>query len=105
MVLLGGNMFFIYTGMTILYLALIFMIWQMGKLVKENRVLVLDIQNQEQQIANQEAHLKQTLQIMQDLAKKMHVQQEVLDNHVHRLAQLEFQNAELVKLLQKNNAP
>ncbi len=42
---------------------------------------------------------------MQDLAKKMHVQQEVLDNTSTRLTQVEFQNAELIKILQQNSKP
>ena len=61
------------------------------------------MQNHEQQIHAQEQHLKQALQIMQDLAKKMHVQQQVLDNTSTRLTQVEFQNAELIKLLQQNS--
>jgi hypothetical protein len=38
---------------------------------------------------------------MQDLAKKMHVQQEVLDQTTNKLKQVELQNAELVHLLAK----
>ena len=38
---------------------------------------------------------------MQDLAKKMHVQQEVLDQTTTKLQQVELQNAELVSLLTK----
>ena len=38
---------------------------------------------------------------MQDLAKKMHTQQEVLDQTTHKLQQVELQNAELVTLLAK----
>ena len=49
--------------------------------------------------------MKQTLGIMQELAKKMHVQQEVLDNTSHRLTEVEFQNAELIKILQRNIQP
>jgi predicted DNA-binding protein (UPF0251 family) len=37
---------------------------------------------------------------MQDLAKKMHVQQEVLDRTVANIAALEKQNAELVNVLE-----
>lgn len=38
---------------------------------------------------------------MQDLAKKMHVQQEAMDHTSHKLQQVELQNAELVTLLAK----
>ena len=85
-----------------LYLAVIFIIWQTGKLSKENQTLLSIQQDQEQHINAQEQHLKQTLQIMQDLAKKMHVQQEVIDKTTARMAQVELQNAELIRLLQQN---
>ena len=84
-----------------LYLAVIFIIWQTGKLSKENQTLLSIQQDQEQHINAQEQHLKQTLQIMQDLAKKMHVQQEVIDKTTARMAQVELQNAELIRLLQQ----
>ena len=41
---------------------------------------------------------------MQDLAKKMHIQQEVLDQTTARLNQVEFQNAELVRILQSQQS-
>ncbi|MEG0483242.1 MAG: hypothetical protein RR569_09055 [Acinetobacter sp.] len=95
-------MIFIITGIVFLYLAMIFLIWQTGKLSKENQELLTIQQDQEQHINAQEEHLKQTLQIMQDLAKKMHVQQEVIDKTTSRMAQVELQNAELIRLLQQN---
>lgn len=98
-------MFFIYVGMGIIYLAMMLLIWQMGKLSKENRALAEVVEIKTQKIQSQEQHLKQTLEIMQDLAKKMHVQQEVLDNTSNRLTQVEFQNAELIKILQRNSQP
>ena len=85
-----------------LYLAVMFLIWQIGKLSKDNQELLTIQQDQEQHINSQEEHLKQTLQIMQDLAKKMHVQQEVIDKTTSRMAQVEIQNAELIRLLQQN---
>ena len=85
-----------------LYLAVMFLIWQIGKLSKDNQELLTIQQDQEQHINSQEEHLKQTLQIMQDLAKKMHVQQEVIDKTTTRMAQVEIQNAELIRLLQQN---
>lgn len=95
-------MIFIITGIVFLYLAAMFIIWQTGKLSKENQELLSIQQDQEQHINAQEEHLKQTLQIMQDLAKKMHVQQEVIDKTTARMAQVELQNAELIRLLQQN---
>ncbi|MFH4156350.1 hypothetical protein [Acinetobacter bereziniae] len=98
-------MFFMYITLVIVYLAIIFMVWQMGKLNKQNITLIERANHQEHLIQSQENHLKQTLQIMQDLAKKMHVQQEVLDNTSNRLTQVEFQNAELIKILQQSKQP
>lgn len=94
-------MLWIYLSMAILYLAMMILIWQMGKLTKDNRELSVALQSKDTQIHAQEQHLKQTLVIMQDLAKKMHLQQEVLDNTSQRLSQVEFQNAELIKILQR----
>ncbi|MDR6540169.1 putative PurR-regulated permease PerM [Acinetobacter bereziniae] len=94
-----------YITLVIVYLAIIFMVWQMGKLNKQNITLIERTNHQEHLIQSQENHLKQTLQIMQDLAKKMHVQQEVLDNSSNRLTQVEFQNAELIKILQQSKQP
>ncbi|ELW91348.1 MULTISPECIES: hypothetical protein [Acinetobacter] len=98
-------MFFMYITLVIVYLAIIFMVWQMGKLNKQNITLIERTNHQEHLIQSQENHLKQTLQIMQDLAKKMQVQQEVLDNTSNRLTQVEFQNAELIKILQQSKQP
>lgn len=98
-------MFFMYITLVIVYLAIIFMVWQMGKLNKQNITLIERTNHQEHLIQSQENHLKQTLQIMQDLAKKMHVQQEVLNNTSNRLTQVEFQNAELIKILQQSKQP
>ena len=93
-------MTFVLLGIVLLYVAVIFLVWQLGKLSKENKDSLLMIQDQETKIAAQEDHLKKTLEIMQDLAKKMHIQQEVLDQTTARLNQVEFQNAELVRILQ-----
>ena len=48
-----------------------------------------------------ELNLQKTLEIMQDLAKKMNVQQEVLDINAQKLKQVETQNSELMSLLAK----
>ena len=98
-------MFFIYVSLGIIYLAMMLLIWQIGKLSKENKVLAQEIKITTQKTQSQEQNLKQTLGIMQELAKKMHVQQEVLDNTSHRLTEVEFQNAELIKILQRNIQP
>ena len=48
-----------------------------------------------------EENLKKTLEIMQDLAKKMHVQQEALDQTVQKVHQIDGQNVELIELIAK----
>lgn len=53
----------------------------------------------EEKVANLDENLKKTLEIMQELAKKMHVQQEVLDQTTAKLQQVELQNADLVGLI------
>ena len=52
-----------------------------------------------------EENLKKTLEIMQDLAKKMHVQQEVIEQTTSKLQKVELQNAELVSILAKAVQP
>ncbi|MBD8009712.1 MULTISPECIES: hypothetical protein [Acinetobacter] len=83
----------------LLTLAVIFLIWlqfnQNDEPRTEQGVPV------EEKVAHLEENLKKTLEIMQDLAKKMHVQQEVLDQTTTKLQQVELQNAELVSLLTK----
>ena len=54
----------------------------------------------EEKVVHLELHLKKSLEIMQDLAKKMHVQQEDLDRTVANIAALEKQNVELVNVLE-----
>lgn len=54
----------------------------------------------EEKVLHLESHLKKSLEIMQDLAKKMHVQQEVLDRTVANIAALEKQNVDLVNVLE-----
>lgn len=83
----------------ILLVAVAFLFWLQFKSV--------DVQNQdlqvlhlEEKVVHLEVHLKKSLEIMQDLAKKMHVQQEVLDRTVANMAALEKQNVELVNVLE-----
>ncbi|MFV5311181.1 hypothetical protein VXN68_03045 [Acinetobacter schindleri] len=84
---------------TLLTLAVIFLIWLQFNQVETGSEL--EGVAVEQKVANLEDNLKKTLEIMQDLAKKMHVQQEVLDQTTTKLKQVELQNAELVHLLAK----
>ena len=83
----------------ILLVAVVFLFWLQFKNV--------DVQNQdlqvlhlEEKVVHLELHLKKSLEIMQDLAKKMHVQQEVLDRTVANMAALEKQNVEMVNVLE-----
>lgn len=94
MIILWGFIF-------LLSLAVIFLTWMQFKnqgdeVLKQSEQVQLD-----QKVVNLEQNLKKTLEIMQDLAKKMHTQQEVLDQTTHKLQQVELQNAELVTLLAK----
>ncbi|RLL38144.1 hypothetical protein D9K79_16620 [Acinetobacter cumulans] len=94
MIILWGFVFLLST-------AVIFLTWMQFKnqgdeVFKQSEHVQLD-----QKVVNLEQNLKKTLEIMQDLAKKMHTQQEVLDQTTHKLQQVELQNAELVTLLAK----
>ncbi len=83
----------------LLTLAVIFLIWlQFNQSDEQRSVEGVPV---EEKIVHLEENLKKTLEIMQDLAKKMHVQQEVLDQTTAKLQQVELQNAELVSLLTK----
>ncbi|QPF33044.1 hypothetical protein H0S56_05210 [Acinetobacter lwoffii] len=83
----------------LLTLAVIFLIWlQFNQNDEPHSVEGVPV---EEKIVHLEENLKKTLEIMQDLAKKMHVQQEVLDQTTAKLQQVELQNAELVSLLTK----
>ena len=63
-------------------------------------------QNQlQEKVHHLEENLKKTLEIMQDLAKKMHVQQEVIEQTTSKLQKVELQNAELVSILAKAVQP
>jgi predicted DNA-binding protein (UPF0251 family) len=83
----------------ILLVAVIFLFWFQFKTstVQSQDIHVLQL---EEKVVHLELHLKKSLEIMQDLAKKMHVQQEVLDRTVANIAALEKQNAELVNVLE-----
>ncbi|MHA3982501.1 hypothetical protein [Acinetobacter venetianus] len=83
----------------LLMLAVIFLFWFQFKNV-EVKTKDVEVLQLEEKVLHLELHLKKSLEIMQDLAKKMHVQQEVLDRTVVNIAALEKQNAELVNVLE-----
>ncbi|ENW81631.1 MULTISPECIES: hypothetical protein [unclassified Acinetobacter] len=83
----------------VLLMAVAFLFWFQFKTstVQSQDIHVLQL---EEKVVHLELHLKKSLEIMQDLAKKMHVQQEVLDRTVANIAALEKQNVELVNVLE-----
>ena len=97
MILLWGFIF-------LLSLAVMFLIWLQFKNQEDNAEVAANF-HLEEKIVHLEENLRKTLEIMQDLAKKMLVQQEALDQTSHKLQQVELQNAELVTLLAKVVSP
>ena len=92
-------MMLIWGFIILLSVAVIFLIWlQVNNNESSQNVEGVPV---EEKVAHLEENLKKTLEIMQDLAKKMHVQQEVLDHTTAKLQKVELQNAELVNLLAK----
>ncbi|USA55056.1 hypothetical protein NDN13_07700 [Acinetobacter sp. C32I] len=83
----------------ILLAAVAFLFWLQFKSVEVPNSDI-QVQQLEEKVVHLELHLKKSLEIMQDLAKKMHVQQEVLDRTVANIAALEKQNVEMVNLLE-----
>lgn len=83
----------------ILLAAVAFLFWLQFKSVEVPNSDI-QVQQLEEKVIHLELHLKKSLEIMQDLAKKMHVQQEVLDRTVANIAALEKQNVELVNVLE-----
>ena len=53
----------------------------------------------EEKVVMLESNLKKTLEIMQDLAKSVQVDRELLDQTVQKSKLLELQNAELIALI------
>ena len=92
---------FIWSFILLLAIAVIFLIW--AQFSNQNDVLSETQMNLqlEEKVIHLEENLNKTLEIMQDLAKKMHIQQQVLDKTTNKLSQVESQNAELVGLLAK----
>ncbi len=83
----------------LLLLAVLFLFWFLFK-SNQPTDTAKDIVRLEEKVLHLELHLKKGLEIMQDMAKKMHVQQEVLDKTIANVAALEKQNAELVGVLE-----
>lgn len=83
----------------LLLIAVTFLFWFQFK-NKQQPVTDPQVFYLEEKVLHLESHLKKSLEIMQDLAKKMHVQQEVLDRTVANIAALEKQNVELVNVLE-----
>ena len=88
-------------GKLLLYLAIALLVWQLTKIKKDFITSQIEVKDLNNRVKAQEDHLKATLNIMQDLAKKMHIQQEVLDKTTVKLSQIELHNAELIQALQK----
>ena len=83
----------------VLLMAVAFLFWFQFKTsnVQSQDIYVAQL---EEKVVHLELHLKKSLEIMQDLAKKMHLQQEVLDRIFANIAALEKQNVELVNVLE-----
>lgn len=94
-------MLIIWLVMIVLVVAVAIMFWMLMKKQQHQNVDALDIQQLENKVESLELNLQKTLEIMQDLARKMNVQQEVLDINAQKLKQVETQNVELVSLLAK----
>ena len=94
-------MIIIWLVMIVLVVAVAIMFWMLMKKQQHQNVDALVIQQLENKVESLELNLQKTLEIMQDLARKMNVQQEVLDINAQKLKQVETQNVELVSLLAK----
>ena len=94
-------MIIIWLVVIVLVVAVAIMFWMLMKKQRHQNVDALVIQQLENKVESLELNLQKTLEIMQDLARKMNVQQEVLDINAQKLKQVETQNVELVSLLAK----
>ena len=97
----GSEMIIIWLVVIVLVVAVAIMFWMLMKKQHHQNVDALVIQQLENKVESLELNLQKTLEIMQDLARKMNVQQEVLDINAQKLKQVETQNVELVSLLAK----
>ena len=77
-------------------LILFWILHQKNKIANNQTQFDMAIQHK---VEAQELNLQKTLEIMRDLAKKMHVQQEALDHTEKRINKIEAQNADLLALV------
>lgn len=85
----------------LLAVAVVFLIWFQFKNQADKADPSVEQNQLQEKVHHLEENLKKTLEIMQDLAKKMHVQQEVIEQTTSKLQKVELQNAELVNILAK----
>ena len=89
----------------LLAVAVVFLIWFQFKNQADKADPSVEQNQLQEKVHHLEENLKKTLEIMQDLAKKMHVQQEVIEQTTSKLQTVELQNAELVSILAKAVQP
>ncbi len=89
----------------LLAVAVIFLIWFEFKNQADKTDPSVEQNQLQEKVQHLEENLKKTLEIMQDLAKKMNVQQEVIEQTTSKLQKVELQNAELVNILAKAVQP
>ena len=89
----------------LLAVAVVFLIWFQFKNQADKADPSVEQNQLQEKVHHLEENLKKTLEIMQDLAKKMHVQQEVIEQTTSKLQKVELQNAELVSILAKAVQP
>ena len=89
----------------LLAVAVVFLIWFQFKNQADKADPSVGQNQLQEKVHHLEENLKKTLEIMQDLAKKMHVQQEVIEQTTSKLQKVELQNAELVNILAKAVQP
>ena len=89
----------------LLAVAVVFLIWFQFKNQTDKTDPYAEQHQLQEKVHHLEENLKKTLEIMQDLAKKMHVQQEVIEQTTSKLQKVELQNAELVSILAKAVQP
>lgn len=89
----------------LLAVAVVFLIWFQFKNQADKTDPRVEQNQLQEKVHHLEENLKKTLEIMQDLAKKMHVQQEVIEQTTSKLQKVELQNAELVNILAKAVQP
>ena len=91
-------MWIIWSLIVVLMIAVAVLYWM---LMQNHRMTIEDIEHEAQlhhKVEGLEINLQKTLEIMQDLAKKMHTQQESLDQLSARVKQAEEHHVELVQL-------